>query len=486
MSNGSVKTLLWSFLEQGGPKLVSLVTQIVLARILTPEAFGILAILLVVTNIADAIAQCGFGSAIIQGKQTNKTAISTAFWLSMIMAFLLFVAILLISALIEGFYGMPGLRTYLNALAIVVLINSANSILRSILQRNLEFRSLFFASMISAIVSGVIGICAALMGLGVWALIIQSITQSAASGLMMAFRVDWRPTLRFDRNEAKLLFTYGWKIAVTSIVNTVYTGISDLVVGKTCSATALGFYSQGRKYPMAVILMASNAIQNVLFPVLARRQDDIDALKRAAKRALVTGTFIIAPLALFCASAAEPIVALLLTEKWLPCVPIFQMVCISHAVMGMTMVNPRAYMALGRSDIYLRVHILKVAIGVVAICGTAVAARDIYAVAFATCVSTLFNTLFVDAAYAKNLYGYSIVEQLFDVGPLVILSLVASLVSYVPSLLMDNYLGMFVVQAVLYWGLYFAVSQVLNIQGFVDFVNIVKSFFHRREDRIVK
>lgn len=477
----TTKSLFWSFLEQGGSKIVSLGVQIVLARLLAPEAFGVLAILLVVTNVADAIAQSGLGSAIIQRERDDETAYSTAFWLSMGIAVILFGCILFVSPAIANFYSMPSLAMYLNVLAIVVFFNSANSIQRSILQKHMDFRSLFWTSTLAAIISGMIGVAGAFAGWGVWALVAQSVSQSVAACAVMAARVPWRPRFIFSRTDAGELLSYGWKIAFTSILNVFYTGISDLVVGRACSAEALGYYSQGRKYPMAVISMAMNAIQNVMFPALAKRQGSQEVFANTAKRSLITGTFAIAPLALFCASAAEPIVALLLTEKWLPCVPIFQMVCISHSVMMLTAINLRAYMALGRSGLYLGLQAIKVTVGGISICGTAIMTGDIYLTALATCLSTLFNTLVVDPACSGSVYGYSVINQLKDIAPSVGLAAASALIAYLPSLAINNELILLLAQTLIFWILYFICARIFHLRGFADCAAVAKALFQNRK-----
>lgn len=483
MANSSAKSLIWSFLEQGSAKLVSLIVQIVLARFLSPEAFGIIAILLVVTNIADSIAQSGLGSAIIQRKESDDNICCTAFWLSLGLALALFAVIVSISPWVESFYEIDGLKLYLNVLGVVVLFNSINSIQRSILQKKMDFKSLFWASFISSVVSGVIGVIAAVVGFGIWSLIIQAIAQSISMCVVMKTRVTWHPRLYFSRVEAKSLIAYGWKIAATSVLNSLYTGLSDLIVGKTCTPAQLGFYSQGRKYPMAVITLATNAIQNVMFPVFARKQDDRIAFKMAVKKALVSGTFVIAPIALFCCAAAKPIVALLLTDKWLPCVPIFQMVCLSHSIMMITLVNLRAYMALGRSDLYFKLQIIKAVIALLAICGTAIATHDIYLTAFATCLSTLFNILFIDAFFAHQLFGYSLFKQIKDIAPSVLLSVVAAFASLFASYPFDSYGVALGIQIAVFWPVYLLGAKVLRLQGLSD---CKKLFKETRPNRKVK
>lgn len=479
----SIESLFWAFLEQGGSKAVSLCVQIVLARLLDPEAFGVLAILLVVTNIADAIAQSGLGSSIVQREQCSVSTYSTAFWLSMGVAVLLFVLMRVTSPMISHFYGMEELGSYLSLLSIVVFFNSANSIQRSILQRSMDFRNLFITSTTASLLSGAIGVASALAGWGVWALIVQVISQSAITCFVMAKKLSWKPSFQFEGREAWSLFSYGWKIAATSLLNVLYTSISDLTVGRACSTTALGYYSQGRKYPMAAITVATNAIQNVMFPSLARKQGDHRAFVNAVKRALATGTFLVAPLALFCTASAQPIVELLLTEKWSPCVPIFQMVCISHSVMMLTLVNLRAYMAVGRSDLYLKLQIVKVTLSSILICGTAVFSRDIYITSFATCLSTLFNILVIDTHYAKATFGYSAIHQIADIAPTVVLAAFSAVASYALSFFISGPALLLILQMVMYWAIYFVGARLLRIEGLTDGFSIIKSIVQKGKVR---
>lgn len=476
----TTKAFIWSFMEQGAAKFVTLLVQIVLARLLSPEAFGILAIVLVVTNVADSIAQSGLGSALIQNDRTDDGSYSTAFWMSMVVAGLLFLFIQLGAPLAEAFYGMNGLALYLRVLSVIVLLNAANSIQRSYLQRTLDFRSLFLSSFAAELLSGVIGIGAAFLGLGVWALIIQSISQSAFICIAMASHVPWRPAFIFRKNEAIELFSFGWKIAFTGILNVLYTGISELIVGKACSAEGLGYYSQGRKYPMAVINVVMNSIQNVMFPLLSEKKGDPVAFRTAAHKALILGSFIIMPLTLFCTAAAEPLVVIFLTEKWLPCVPIFQMVCVSHFFLVFTLVNLRAYMALGKSGLYLRLQLIKVIFGSVAICGTAVMTKDIYCTAFATCVVTLINTVFVDGFPAGRVYGYPFLRQLLDLFPCCLVSLGAFVVALVLTRVVANTYLLLFVQIISFWVLYFGLAYLLKIPGVFELKGIVTSLHHRK------
>ena len=478
-ANRMSHSFFWSFLEQGGSKLVGMAVQIVLARLLSAEAFGLLAVLLVVTNIADSIAQSGFGMALIQKSDATDDSFDTAFWLSMGIAAALYLALFLLAPSLSSFYGMPDLAPSLRVLSLVIFFNSANSIQRSWMQRRMDFRGLFRVSLFAMICSGAVGIGAAFCGAGVWALVAQTLSQSVFTCLSMAFVVPWKPHARFIRSQAKELYAFGWKVCVTGILNVFYTGVSELILGKACSASELGYYSQGRKYPNAGIGVATNAISNVLFPALADVKDDADRLHARIHKGLTAGTFIMAPLSLACAAAAKPLVTILFGESWLPCVPIFALTCAGNAVAMLQVVNLRAYMALGRSDLYMKLQMIKVALGVLMIGCAAIITHDIYATAVATFVVGIFNFVVVDTAPAKQLHGYSRSRQLHDVAPTLISSVVACAAALTVTLIGLAPLLELLLQFVIYVFVYLSLASLLHIPALSEALSLVKGLIQR-------
>lgn len=469
-----MSSFVWSFLEQGGSKAIQLVVQIVLARLLSPEAFGVLAILLVVTQVADSVAQSGLGMALIQKSDASERSYSTAWWLSLGLATALYLVIFLGSPAIAVFYAMPDLAMYLRVLGVIVFFNAVNSIQRSFLQRSLDFKSIFVATTVSALASGAIGIAMAFLGFGVWALVAQSLLQSAFICIVMRVRVSWKPAFVFEVGEAKSLFGYGWKICVTGILNVFYSGISELVIGRACSAGELGLYSQGRKYPQAAIGVMSNSIANVLFPMFSAIKDDATELRRAIRRGLRLGTFIVAPVSLLAAAVAEPVVAILLTEKWLACVPIFQLTCMSNALLMLQLVNLRAYMALGDSGLYMRLQIVKVLGGGAVIWATAIITKDIYATAWANFLVGSLSILLVDMPPAKRLHGYSAVSQVRDVLPIIALSIVAAVAALVVQFAELSYLLELPTQCLVFTLVYFGGARVLRLGELSEAASLVR------------
>ena len=468
MSRGLGKTLnsfIWSFLEQGGSKVVALLVQIVLARLLAPEMFGILAILLVVVEVANSIAQSGLGMALIQKSDASSTSFSTAFWLSLGLSVALYAILFMAAPPIARLYDMPELSAYLRVLTLAVFTNAANSIQRAYLQRGFCFKELCKVNIAAVVASGLLGILAATAGWGIWALVLQSLSLSVVTFVSFLFVVPWRPSFVFDGAEARFLFSYGWKICVTGILNVLYVGVSELIVGKTCSPASLGYYSQGRKWPNAAISMASNALQNVLFPVFSTLKHNRDSLREALEKAVKVGTFAVAPLSFFFAVIAEPFVALLLGDKWLPCVPVFQLACVPNCLLILQLVNLRAYMALGDSGLYLRLQTIKVAMGVLLIGGTAAVSRDIYCVAVAAAVVGAASILFVDLYPAGRVLGYGARNQLAAGLPAIGMSAVAALASLLVPFLGFSHLPCLALQVPVFFVLYLAGSWILKVPG---------------------
>lgn len=479
MAGRLTKSLSWSFLEQGATKAVSVVVQIVLARLLLPEDFGVLAILLVVTSLADSVAQSGLGLALIQKKDAAASSYDTAFWLSLILAVVIYALVFIGADFVAGFYGMSQIVLYLRVIGVTILFNAINSIQRSRLQKELNFKSLFLVSLVSVFVSGAIGVACAVFGLGIWALIAQSIVQAICANIILAFVGQWRPRMHFSVKEAKSLFRFGWEVSLTGVLNVLYTGLSELVIGKVCDSTNLGYYSQGRKYPIAAIGVVNTAVANVLFPAFSAIAHDTVELRRSIAKALRLGTYITFPMALAFVSVAEPLVAIVLSDVWLPCVFIFQVTCLANAFTVVQLVNLRAYMALGDSALYLRLQIIKVVVGILVVCGTAIISKDIDAVALATCIVSIFSILIIDLQPAERVLGYGRSAQIKDIAPSLVASLFSLGVSFVPRLVLSDYWLLLLSQVAVFFIVFTAVSKVLKLRELGEIKGLVSSFVKR-------
>lgn len=470
----------WSFLEQGGSSIVSLLVQIILARLLLPDAFGVMAILLVIINLVNTLAQSGFGSALIQKKNASRITFSTAFWLSMALSLVLYIAVFFISPFIAEIYKMPDLVLYIRILGLSVFLESFNSIQRSFLQKDMQFKSLFRANFFAITFGAAVSIAMALAGFGIWSLIGQVLSQAGTACIILLVQIPWKPSFNFDSNDARFLFDYGWKVCLTSVLNTFYIGLSELVIGKSNTAAELGFYSQGRKWPIAAMGAMNNALQNVIFPALTELQDDKAAFKSAIRKALSSGFYIICPICFLATIVAEPIVALLLGSDWLPCVLIFQFTCLGYVLLMPQVLNLRAYMALGHSGLYLKLQTIKVVSGALIFCLVAIISKNIYVVSAAVLIHTSLCILLVDMAPAKRIHGVSALEQVRIILPTIALSIAASAIAAPIQVLHLDYLPQMIIQIIVFLVVFFSISKFTHHSGLNECLNILKQFTKRK------
>lgn len=452
-----------------------MIVEIVLARLLVPEMFGVMAILLVFVNVADVVAQSGLGVALVQRQDTTDLSYTTAFWLSLGIALVLYLFIVLAAPLIAAFYQMEELPVYIRVLALVLFFKAYNSIQRSFLQKRMQFRALFISNTVAVLIAGVFGICLAFFDFGVWALIAQTLTQGACACWLMFVQISWKPVFQFDPTEAKRLFGYGWKICISGVFGKLYTGLSDLIIGKACNATDLGYYSNGSKWPNAGMGAFSNALENVLFPAFASINSDVSALRAVVKKAIIVGTYIMVAVSFFLIISADPLIRLLLTDKWIPSVLVFQLICFGCSLNMLQIANLRAYMALGDSGLYMRLQIIKVVSGMVIMSATAVLTANIYWVAAASAVVAVLNVIVVDLHSAKSMFGLSRWDQVKMVVPYYALGVCAGIFAYPIIYIGLPEIATVLLQFLVFGFIFVGISKLLKMEGYIEFVAALRA-----------
>lgn len=477
----TVTSVFWKFFEKCGSQVVSLVVQIVLARLLSPSDYGALAVMVVFVNVANVFVQSGFATSLIQAPKIDEEHLSSAFWLSFGVSVILYILIWLASPLVAGFYELPAITNALRVLSLAIPIGSLTSIYIALISRRMQFKKFFLATILSVIASGAAGIMAALFGLGLWALVLQQLVFAVVDCVALGAQIDWRPCFVFSSRKASELFSFGWKLLVSGLIETGYQSLSDLLIGKQFSASNLGMVSQGKKIPMTLGNALDGSIQPVMLSAVARVQDDVDYVKRLVRRALKTSTFVILPAMMMFGVAAEPIVRLLFGEKWLPCVPFFQMYCFIYALLPIHTTNLQALNGMGRSDLFLKLEVIKKSYGVVLLCIAVFVFRDIY-VAVGTYILTGIISTFVNAWPNRRLIGYSYFEQVKDICPSFILAVVAGVIAFpISSFGFSDLLTIFL-QFVVFAISYILLAKLFRIESFVYLTDVAKQLLRKRGD----
>ena len=414
----------WKLLERGGNQVVALIVQIILARLLAPEDFGFLAILLAFVNVGNIFIQSGLNIALVQTKKISAEDYSTVFLISSLISIILYVAIFIAAPYVAAFYSNPLYADCLKILSLVFIISPFISTNTAYIQRNFEFKKLFYSTAWSAVLSGIISISLALFGLGIWALVLQQLSFYIVDAIALTIQTKWFPTWKFNFKKGKDLFSFGWKLLASNLLNTLYRSGSDLIIGRQFNAYDLGLVTQGKRYPEALCNMIDGAMQPVLLSLVAKIQDQKDLVKDAAKQTLTTITFFTFPIMGTAILVAQPLIVLLLGEHWIDTVPFFQMYCIIYALQPMHTTNLQAINGIGRSDRFLKLEIIKTIIGVGVLCFTAFIIQNIYAIVGGYIFTNILG-IFINSRPSKRLLGFSLKEQLAAIWPNLLLSCIS-------------------------------------------------------------
>lgn len=423
MNNRIGKGLFWKLLERFGVQGSQFILQIILARILDPEHYGVLSLMVIFTTLANVFIQNGFNTALIQNKDVTERDYSSVFWVTLCVSGVIYGVIFLCAPLIGSFYQMPSIVLPLRVLALILIPGALNSVQLAKISREMNFRKIFVSNLVGILISGVVSIILALKGAGLWALVAQTMLNVFVVCIVMRFTSGLRLRFVCDWGRVTTLFRFGWKLLVSGLLDTLYQDIRSLVIGKKYDSSTLGYYNRGKQFPQFIINAVNSTVQSVMLPAMAEKQDDRDAVKLLTRNSIMLSAYLIFPIMAGLAGVATPLVRLLLTDKWLPSVPYMQIYCFSLAFYPVHSCNLQAINAMGRSDIFLKLELIKKTIGLSALVIAVVCFQTPIAIAM-TGVFTVFTSCFINAWPNKKLIGYSYTEQMLDLLPTFLVSAV--------------------------------------------------------------
>lgn len=411
----------WKLMERFGVYGMQFVLQVILARLLNPEYYGILSLMMVFTVLANVFVQNGFNTALIQNKNVTEDDYSSVFWVSTLIAIVLYAVLFFCAPIIAVFYKMPEIVTPFRVLSLILLPGALNSVQLAKVTKEMDFRTIFTSNIVSIVLSGVIGIILAYFGAGLWALVAQSLLNIIFSCVVMWFTVKWEPVFVCEWKRIKELFSFGWKLLVSSLLDILSQDLSTMVIGLKYSADTLGMYNRGKQFPQFFANSANGAIQSVLLPAMSLEQDDKSQVKSIVKNSISLSCYILFPVMAGLASVAEPLVKLLLTDKWLPCVPYLQIFCITFAFFPVYISNLQAINALGRSEIFLKLEIIKKIIAISVLVIAVLKFNSPMAIALSD-VLMIPISIYLNSFPNKKLISYGFWEQIKDLSSSLMLS----------------------------------------------------------------
>lgn len=468
MRSKIVSSFFWKFGEQVSSQLVSFILSIILARLLTPNDYGVVALVNVFIIIANVFVTSGFGTSLIQKKGSNEVDFSTIFYLSELVSIVIYVIIFFCAPYIAEFYNKPEMTLILRIFALQLPISAFNGIQQAYISKHLMFRKVFISTTISAIAAGIIGIVLAYAGFGVWALIYQYIFNTIIVSITLAIQIKWRPKMVFSWKAGKPLVSFGWKILVTSLLGQILNQLRSLILGKVYTAADLAYYNRGLRFPELISENVNSTISGVLFPVLSEYGNDTVKIKKGLRRSIRMSTFILMPLLFGLMATAKEVILLLLTVKWIQAVPFMQILCLSCVFDTVSNENIQALKAIGRSDIILKLELLKKPIYLaLLILGIKI---NVFAVAATMSIYNLIAVI-INMMPNSQLLGYSFSEQTKDILPALISSIIMSILVYFVGMIRLPIIIIFILKILCGVVSYLLISVIFRVKALKEILN---------------
>ncbi|SFC38768.1 Membrane protein involved in the export of O-antigen and teichoic acid [Parapedobacter composti] len=471
----TVSGLFWTFTQQFSVQAINFVVQLILARLLVPEDFGIIAMLSVFIAIGNTLVDNGLTSSLIRTKDADQADYSTVFFMNLSASIGIYLIVFFCAPLIAKFFKQPILTDVIRLYTTTFIIRAFSQVQQTKLTKEMQFRLQMTVQIPSVIIAGIGGIIMAYKGLGVWALVWMALMQTSVSSLQLWLRSDWHPSLIFSLEKLKAHLNFGYKLTLSSLLNTLFNNVYNIVIGRYYSAAQLGFYNRADTLRMFPIQNLATALNKVTYPMFASIQDDDAKLRSAYSILMKQVLFWLAPVMAILVIVAEPLFRLLLTDKWLPAAPYFQLLCLAGLLYPIHAYNLNILNIKGRSDLFLRLEIIKkiiVVIGV--ICAIPF---GIFGLIYFQIVSSILS-FFINTYYSGRLIAYNTLTQLLDIAPIFIIAATIGCgigwinENIVHQLSLPDYLVISIVGFV-YLCLYFLTSYLFGIAAVRDFKNFI-------------
>ena len=463
---------IWRFAERCGAQLVTFIVSIVLARILTPSDYGTIALVTVFITILQVFIDSGLSTALIQKKDADDLDFSSVLYFNFVICIILYLIMFVSAPLIADFYKESSLVSIVRVISLTLIISGVKGVQQSYVSRHMLFKRFFFSTLGGTIFSAVLGIIMAYAGFGVWAIVFQQLSNNAIDTLILWITVKWRPIKKFSWSRLKNLLSFGWKMLASSLLDTIYNNLRNMIIGKLYTSADLAFYNQGDKFPKLIVTNINTSIDSVLLPTMSNEQDNHVRVKDMTRRAIKISTYIMAPLMIGLAFCAKPIVQIVLTDKWLPCVPYLQIFCISYLFWPIHTANLNAIKAMGRSDLFLKLEVIKKFIGMILLLITM--NISVMAMAYSLLISGLISQV-INSWPNRYLLKYSYIDQIKDILPNIVMALIMGVFVCFINYLNLSVLVSLMIQIILGGIIYLVLSIFTKNDSFIYLINILKN-----------
>lgn len=467
----AVNGMLWALVERFSVQGVMFVLDLVIARIIGPDSYGLIAMLAIFMAVSQVFIDGGFSNALIQCKERSERDYSTVFWVNVVISLVVYAALFVAAPYIAAFYNQPLLAPITRVYSLNLVLNSLVAVNRTRLMVAVDFKTQSKISFWSAALSGVAGVVMALMGMGVWALVWQAIVLAVLNVLLSVYYVRWLPRHGFSRESFSRLFGFGSKLLAAGLISALYSKLYDMVIGKRFAQGTLGLYSRADKFNQFASSNIGGVLSRVSFPVLSRIQDDDDRLRAAYRKYMQVSALVVFPLIMGLCGVARPLIELLLGSEWMGCVPLLQILSLAYVWDIVILVNLNLIYVKGRSDIVLRLEVIKksIAIGILLLTlpfGLTVicAGRVVYSLI----------ALYLNTVYTRRLLDYGFLRQMRELLPMILMTAVMTALALSMSMLIDNAALSLVASLVLCPLAYVAMCRLGKVEAYSELLTIIK------------
>ncbi len=475
----TLANLIWLFMERFGAQMVTFVVSIVLARILDPDVFGRVAIIMVFITVLQVIIDSGLCSALIQKKDADDLDFSTAFIFTFIISGIAYIGMFAFAPTLARYLGSMDMVWPIRGLSVTLVLFGMKNMQLSYISRHMKFKVYFFSTLAGTIGAAVIGIGMAVMGFGIWALIYQTVFNMGIDTIILWITSGLHPKFQFNPGRLKKLYSYGWKLQMASLIYNIYNEAVKLIIGVRFTERELAFYNYGAKMPEFICSNFNSAMDGVLFPSVALTQDDTNHLKIMARRSMKAGTFIIMPLMFGLAACAEPIVILFLTDKWVKSIPYVVIFSISFMFYPIHVANLNVIKALGKSGTFLKLEIIKETLSLIALCIAMLFNAEAVAISI---MAMSVICIPINIWPNRKLINYGVTEQLKDVFPNFALAGVMGLIVYIVGMLVPGLAARLIVQILVGIAFYWISAELIDMDSYEYLKATAREMIHRGKD----
>ncbi len=467
-----VSGMKWKAVERVFLQIINAVTPMVLARLLMPEDFGTIAVLTVFISIANTFVNNGLGNSIIQKKDSDDLDCSTVFYTQVFIAVICYVLLFACAPFIASLYNNPELSPMLRVMSLSVVIGSLGAMQITVMKKNMDFRKSFIIYGSATVTYGLVGIGLAYAGYGSWSLVWAGVANSVVLRLSSAIMIKWKPSWQFSFLRLKDLFSYSWKLTVGWLIGTLHQDLYVLVIGKRFSSATLGYYNRAGSFPQIITKTVTEVVDGVMFPAMSQIQDERDKLKEVTKKLISMNSYILFPMFFGLAAVSENLVTLVLTEKWLPAVPMMQIMCITYALNSINNSNMQVFNSMGRSDIFMKFELIKRSVSIVLL--IAMSFISIYAVIIVLLLMAVLSNM-MNAYQNKRLLGYTYGQIILDVLPSLLMAGVMGVCVLLIGLIKMPTLLSLLCQVAGGMIIYLGLSAVFRVTPFLTLISMIKN-----------